>query len=97
MGYTRGMAGKIFNKAKRCLSLRETRLFEDNKKLGDALLVAVIHGVHVLYQREEQQYYFIRIAGMTYELMLMLAESKKLGLDDLVAIVEEHDKIGMKI
>ena len=91
------MAGKIFNKAKRCLSLRETGLFEDNKRLGDAILVAVIHGVHVLYQREEQQYYFIRIAGMTYELFLMLAESTRLGLDELVAIVEEHDKLEMKM
>jgi hypothetical protein len=90
------MAGKIYNKAKRCLRLRNSGLFNDDRRLESAILVAVIQGVCVLYLREEQEYHLIRLTSNSYEPMLKIDEPTKLGLDELVAIVEQYQESGRR-
>lgn len=88
------MAGKIYNKAKRCLRLRNSGLFNDDRRLESAILVA--QGVCVLYLREEQEYHLTRLTSNSYEPMLKIDEPTKLGHDELVTIVEQYQESGRR-
>jgi hypothetical protein len=82
------MASKIFAQAHLDKHLRDSGLFDDKPNLSDAILVGVIHMVYVLYKRESRAYFFIRLQDDKYECLLVLSESQKLSLGELVPIVE---------
>jgi hypothetical protein len=83
------MASKIYGKAIHSSKLKTSGLFNDNPELEDSLLVAVIHGVYILYKRGSQTYYFISLPfDQGYDNLLLLHEDKQLDLNALVAIVE---------
>jgi hypothetical protein len=83
------MASKIYGKAIHSSKLKSSGLFEDDSELEDSLLVAVIHGVYILYKRDSQTYYFISLpSDQGYDNLLLLHEDKQLDLNALVAIVE---------
>jgi hypothetical protein len=90
------MAGKIYNKASRDIKLRSSGLFVAAPYLEDALLIAVVHFVYVLYQREDNLYYFIKLLPETgYELLLQSYQESKLSIDQIVDIVESLPKESM--
>jgi hypothetical protein len=89
------MASKILAQAHLDKNLRDSGLFVDKPNLSDAILVGVIHLVYVLYKRESRSYSLIRLQDEGYQCLLVLSNSRKLSLGELVPIVEnvlEDDK-----
>ena len=83
------MAPKIYSQAKHCKKLRDSGIFDDNGILESALLIAVIHHVYVLYNRDTKAYHFISLSpDQGYNNLLILDNNKRLDLQALVVIVE---------
>jgi len=83
------MASKIYGKAIHRVNLSPLAFLGDDSELEDSLLVAVIHGVYILYKSDSQTYYFISLpSNQGYDNLLLLLEDNQLDLDALVVIVE---------
>jgi hypothetical protein len=82
------MSSKVCGKAHRCKTIRDSGIFEDNPSLNDSLLVAVSHGVYVLFKRVDSSYYFIRLTPDGYDLLHVLHDSDRLELSQIVGIIE---------
>jgi hypothetical protein len=83
------VAPKIYSQAKHCKKLRDSGIFDDNDILASALLIAVIHRVYVLFDRDTKVYHFISLSpDQGYNTLLILDNNKRLDLPALVVIVE---------
>jgi hypothetical protein len=79
--------GGIYAQAKRNKSLRDSGLFEEHPYLEDAILVAVIHHIYVVFKRDIASYFFID-KNYNAKVMKVISDTDKLTIDSLVAIVE---------
>jgi hypothetical protein len=86
LSYGFDMSG-IFTQAKRNKSLRDSGLFAKYPYLEDAILIAVIHHVYVVYKRETPSYFFID-RNDNAKLLKVISDTDKLNIDSLVEIVE---------
>jgi hypothetical protein len=83
------VAAKIYSQAKHCKKLRDSGNFEDKDILASALLIAVIHRVYILFNRDTKVYHFISLSSdQGYNTLLILDNNKRLDLQALVVIVE---------
>lgn len=78
----------IYTQAKRNKVLRDAGLLEDHSDLANAIQIAVIHGIYVLYKREKSSYYFVDMTNDEAKILKVLENADKLGVDKLVDIVE---------
>jgi hypothetical protein len=90
--YSSDMSGK-YCQAFRSKNLRDSGLFEDQPLLEDALLVAVIHSVYIIFKRETGTYWFFKLREGKYQLLYTYKVDKHLELADLVAIVESLEGV----
>ena len=82
------MGSKLYGQAHRCKTIRESGLFEDDPTLNDALLVAVCHGVYVLFKRGTSSYYFICLTPDGYDPLQVLHNSDRLELSEIVGMIQ---------
>jgi hypothetical protein len=84
------MASKLFNKAHRSKTLRDSGLFSSYPSLKNALLIAVSNKVYILYARESSTYFFINLSQeYRYEILTMLQSEKMIELAELIIIADK--------
>jgi len=88
MNYNYYMMGIICSKAIHNVKLRESSLFTDNPMLSEAILVAIVHFIYVLYDPDSSTYYYITADNNGYTLLLKEYITTKLSLDQIVNTVE---------
>jgi hypothetical protein len=79
----------IYTQAKRNKRLRDAGVFSEHPYLEDAILIAVIHHIYVVYKRETPSYFFLDLNDNA-KLLKVVSDTDKLNIDSLVAIVESQ-------
>jgi hypothetical protein len=87
LGYGFIVSG-IYTQVHRNKLLCSSGLLKGYPDLANAIQVAVIHRIYVLYKREIGSYYFVELYSGGSRVLKVIQKADKLSIDSLVAIVE---------
>jgi hypothetical protein len=78
----------IYTQVHRNKLLCDSGLLKSFPDLANAIQLAAIHRIYVLYKRETSSYYFVDPASGDARVLKVIQKADKLSIDSLVAIVE---------